>query len=327
MKTYNWAILAPGTIAHRFTKGLAITPNAIPYAVGSRDLNRAQAFANEYGYIKAYGSYEELAQDPNIDIIYVATPHPFHEEAAILCLQHGKPVLCEKPFAVNAKQASRMIECARAKNTFLMEAMWTRFLPAVRKAMELITSGAIGAIRHIIADFGFRAEFDPASRLFSPDMAGGSLLDVGIYNLAFSSMIYGRQPDRIQSYMDIGSTGVDETTAALLSYDKGQSAQLFSSIRLNTAHEAVIYGEAGHIRLPSYWCAKTVLLHNKNGLQEINLPCETEGFQFEAIEVMACLEKGMKESPIMPLDETLGIMQTMDKIRFDNNLFYPFELM
>lgn len=325
MSGFKWGVLAPGKIANRFVQGLAQVEGAQPWAVGSRDLGRAQAFADQYGFERAYGSYEELAQDKDVDAIYVATPHPMHEQAVLTCLEQGKAVLCEKPFAVNHRQAQRMIARAREKNVFLMEAMWTRFLPAVRKAMSLVEGGAIGKVRHVAADFGFRAEADPDSRLFSPELAGGSLLDVGIYNLAFCSMVYGRQPDQVQSHLQIGSTGVDEKAAALLQYDGGGTAFVLSAIRLNTAQEAIIYGEKGYIRLPQYWHATSVILHNQDGEQTFHLPFEASGFQYEITEVMDCMRRGLKESPIMPLDETLALAGTMDRIRRDNQLRYPFE--
>ena len=323
MNQYKWGILAPGTIANKFTDGLAVIPGAIRYAVGSRDISRAKAFAEKYGYKKAYGSYEDLADDPSVDVIYVATPHPQHEEAATLCMNKGKAVICEKPIAVNARQAERMIQCARRNNVFLMEAMWTRFLPTMRKVRELIAEGSIGNVRLVCADFGFRTNINPEGRLFAPAYAGGSLLDVGIYNLSLCSMIYGKQPDHVQSHMTIGSTGVDEETSLLLSYKDGQSAQLFSAIRLATAHEAKIIGENGRIDLPDYWHGKKIKLYNNDGAREFDLPYEASGYQFEAIEVMRCLDEGLKESPVMPLDESRAIMKTMDLIRKDNRLRYP----
>jgi len=326
MRDYKWGILGPGAIARSFAKGLTTLKNAIPCAVGSRDLSRAQAFADEYGFQRAYGSYVELAGDPDVDVIYVATPHPFHADAVITCLEGGKAVVCEKPFAANAGQAARMIECARKNNVFLMEGMWTRFLPSIVKVRELISGGAIGPVRHVNADFGFRAGVNPESRLFAPALAGGSLLDVGIYNLSFCSMIFGGEgPERVQSHMNIGTTDVDETATVMLNYKGGQSALTISSIRLSTAHDAAIYGEEGFIKLPGYWHGNTVILSNKDGVQEMEFPFEPTGFQFEAAEVMSCLEKGLKECPIMPLDETLAIAKTLDKVRFDNHLTYPFE--
>jgi len=322
---YKWGILAPGNITHRFAKGLAQAPDAVKYAVGSRDLGRAKKFADEYGFERAYGSYEELVSDAEVDIVYVAPPHPQHMECTMLCLDHKKAVVCEKPFAVNADQASRMIGCAKKNGVFLMECMWTRFLPSVVKTRELIAGGAIGRVRHINADFGFRAEPDPNSRLFAPNSAGGSLLDVGVYNISFCGMIYGKQPDSIKSHMEIGGTGVDEVASALLSYGEGQTAFVMSAVRLSTNHEAVIYGEEGFIKLPSYWNGKSLILSNGDGKREFDFPYEASGFQFEAIEAMACIGRGLTESPVMPLAETLAVIKTLDKIRAAHDLRYPFE--
>jgi predicted dehydrogenase len=325
MKPFHWGILAPGTIAHKFVQGLSVLKGAVPYAVGSRDLGRAKAFAAQYGIKKAHGSYEELARDPEVDAIYVATPHPFHEPAVLTCLEAGKHVLCEKPFAVNQVQAGRMIDQAREKQLFLMEAMWTRFLPAMRKAAELIEGGAIGQVRHITANFGFFAEVDPESRLFAPDLSGGSLLDVGIYPLALCSMVYNRPPDRIQSRLVLGETGVDEAAYVQMDYEGGGSAQVFSAIRFDSTGEAVIYGTEGHLRIPEFWHASRVFLTNGEGSREFHLPFEASGFQFEILEVMDCIAKGRTESPLMPLDETLALARTMDSIRQANHLKYPFE--
>lgn len=325
MKPFKWGVLAPGTIAHRFAQGLLTIEDAVPHAVGSRDLGRAQAFADQYGFHKAYGSYEELARDPEVDAIYVATPHPMHEAAVITCLDAGKAVLCEKPFAVNQTQAGRMIAKAREQGVFLMEAMWTRFLPAIRKAAELLSSGAIGSVRHVTADFSFHAEVDPDSRLFAPALAGGSLLDVGIYNLALCSMVYGRQPEQIQSILTMGDTGVDEAAYVQLGYPGGAGAQVFSAIRFDSTHEAMIYGTEGFLRIPGYWHASELALNNREGERSFHLPYEASGFQFEIMEVMACMAAGQTESPLMPLAETLALARTMDSIRKANGLIYPFE--
>ena len=325
MAKYRWGILGPGSIAKKFAAGLAALPDAVLCAVGSRDAGRARAFADEYGFERAYGSYAELAADADVDAIYVATPHPQHQEAATLCLSAGKAVLCEKPFAPNASQASRMIECAKKHNVFLMEAVWTRFLPSILKTRELIAGGAIGEVLHVNADFAFRAPANPESRLFNPDAAGGSLLDVGVYNLSFCSMLFGRQPDRVQSHLSIGETGVDEFASVILNYKGGQSASLFSALRVGTGQDAAIYGENGYIKLPGYWHGDTVVLYNNEGTKEFKLPFESTGYQFEAAEVMSCLNRGLKESPVMPLRETLEVIKLADRIRFDNNLKYPFE--
>lgn len=323
MKKYRWGIIAPGSIAGKFAESLQTISDALLYAVGSREKSRAETFAQKYGCEKIYGSYREAAEDPLTDIVYVATPHPQHEEAAIMCLENGKAVLCEKPFAVNARQAERMIQSARKNNVFLMEAMWTRFLPAICKVRELLAEGAIGKVNLVCADFGFCADVDPQSRLFSPALAGGSLLDVGIYNLSFCSMVFGKQPSNIQSHMVIGSTGVDEECSVGFMYDKGQNAILHSAIRLLTPHIATISGRKGRIEIPDFWRAQSFKLYKGDQVQEYNLPYESFGFQFEALEVQRCLNEGLKESPVMPLEETLAILQTADFIRRENGLCYP----
>jgi len=326
MKKYKWGILGPGVIANSFAEGLTALPETAElYAVGSRDAGRARAFADKYGFKKAFGSYIELVSDPEVDIIYVSTQNTQHEEAVLTCLEAKKAVICEKPFAVNSKQTRRMIDTAGANGVFLMEAMWTRFLPSIVKTRSLVADGAIGEALHVNADFGFRAGVDPDSRLFDPKAAGGSLLDVGVYNLAFCSMIFKQKPRRIQSHLSLGATSVDESAVVILSYGGGRSASVFSAIRTPTAHDAAIYGEDGYIKLPSYWHGNAVILSNKDGVREFRLPFESSGFQYEAAEAMACLDKGLLESPALPLEETLSISETMDMIRFDNNLQYPFE--
>ena len=325
MKSYNWGVLAPGNIANNFAKGLKHAPGGVFNAVGSRDLGRAQKFAAEYGFAKAYGSYEELAADKDLDIVYVSSQHPQHMEHAMLCMKNKKSVLCEKPLAVNAAQAKKMTDCAKENGVFFMEAMWTRFLPSVVKVRELIGGGAIGAVKHISADFSFRSQIDPEGRLFRPDAAGGSLLDVGVYNVSFCSMLYKKQPDRIQSHMNIGETDVDELASALFSYGGGETAFVMSAIRLSTNQEAIIYGEDGYIQIPSYWHGDTVILSNSDGKKELKFPFEASGFQFEIIEAMRCLGAGLKESPVMPHAESLAVMETLDKIRAAHGLKYPFE--
>jgi len=323
MKQYNWGILAPGRIANKFAEGLAVLPDAVRYAVGSRDIGRAKEFADKFGFKKTHGSYTELAEDPDVDIIYVATPHTFHEEAAILCLKNGKAVICEKPFAVNERQAERMIRCAEDNKVFLMEAMWTRFLPVMVKLRELLDAGVIGKVGLVSADFGFRSNVNPEGRLFNPALAGGSLLDVGVYNLSMCNMVYKQEPKSIKSQMRIGSTGVDEECSVMLQYEEGQSALLFSAIRLASRHDAIIVGEMGRIEIPSYWHGTSLKVMAKDLNEEFDLPFEASGYQFEALEVMNCLEKGLKESPLMSLKDSLGIIRTMDLVRRDNKLRYP----
>ena len=325
MRAYRWGILAPGSIAHRFAQGLSVCENAERYAVGSRDAGRAEAFRERYAFKRAYGSYEEFASDPALDVAYVATPHPHHTEAAILLMERGKHVLCEKPLAANAAQAARMIACARANGVFLMEGIWTRFLPSIVRLRELIAEGAIGEVRRVEANFGFRAQTDPNGRLFAPAMAGGSLLDVGVYNVAFARMVFGARPSAVDSKLHLGETGVDEEAALSLTYPSGATASLYSAIRVNTPQDATVFGTEGSIYLPSYWHGDTLILRGKDGEAVTRFPFESTGFQFEAAAVMECLARGEKESPVMPLDESLENMRLMDAVRAEHGLAYPFE--
>lgn len=322
----RWGILSTGRIARHFAEAIRESQDAELIAVGSRTIDKAQAFATQHGIPRAHGSYEALAGDPEVDAVYISTPHPMHKDNSILCLQAGKAVLCEKPFTVSAAEARAVIDVAHAKGVFLMEAMWTRFLPGLARVRELIAAGAIGEPRMISADFGFRAPFDPASRLFDPWLGGGSLLDVGVYCVSLASMIFGR-PARVAGLATLGATGVDEQAAWVLGYQKGELAVLSSAVRTNTPHEAWINGTEGAIKLHAPWYAPTRLTLRRAGQAEhiIDTPIEGNGFGYQAAEVAACLRAGRLESAILPLDETLSIMQTLDQIRARWGMTYPFE--
>jgi dihydrodiol dehydrogenase / D-xylose 1-dehydrogenase (NADP) len=327
MKKFKWGILGPGAISQAFVSDLKLLEEAELYAVGSRSLEKAQSYAKEYSIPKAYSSYEELTQDPEVEIIYIATPHPFHKEWAIKCLEAGKAVLCEKPITINAEDAKEIYDAAKKNNAFFMEAMWTRFLPVMVKVREWIRSGAIGEIRMVKADFGFRANIDPEGRLFNPELAGGALLDVGIYPISFAYMIFGKSPVEIISTAHLGETGVDEQGASIFKYDTGELAILDSSIRTSTLSEACILGTKGNIKIPSqFWRAKAAIL-NVEGEESLIYEDNRNsiGYYFEAKEVMECLSKGLKESPVITLEESLDIMKTMDTIRNQYGLKYPFE--
>ncbi|VBB07660.1 Hypothetical protein LUCI_2925 [Lucifera butyrica] len=326
MEKIRWGIMGPGTIAHSFAKGLLALPDAQIAAVASRSHSRAADFAGQYGIGRAYGSYEELARDPDVDIVYVATPHPMHKGCAFLCLQAGKAVLCEKSFTVNATDAAGLIAYARQSGLFLMEAMWTRFLPAVEKVRQWLAEGIIGEVRQVKADFGFLFDGHPAHRLLNPELGGGALLDVGIYPVSFASMIFGTQPSSITSLADIGLTGVDEQFAALFGYEGGKLAMLSGAVRTDTPQDAWILGTKGSVFIPDFWHAKALVLTLQGRAPEkYELPFEATGYNYEAAEAMRCLREGRTESAVMPLDETLTIMKTMDVIRKQWGLRYPCE--
>ncbi len=322
--TIRWGIMGPGSIAKRFTAGLKETPGAVLQAVGSRDLSRARSFADEYGYHTSHGSYEALVNDPEVDIIYVAVPHNGHRDGCLLALHAGKAVLCEKPFTMNRAEAVEVVTAARKLGRFLMEGMWTRCFPIMVKVRELLAENAIGNVRMVEADFGFRAGFNPSSRLFDPNLGGGALMDVGIYCLSLASMVLG-VPESITGFATLAETGVDEQAVMNLRYKNGALAMLSTAIRTNTAHAATIYGEDGRIELHSpFWMCSSMTVHRsgKDPLT-VEMPFSSSGFQFEAMEVQRCLNAGLLESPVMPLDETLQLMGSMDELRRQWGVIYP----
>ncbi len=322
----RWGILGTGGIAAHFATGLGSVPGAAITAVGSRTQEAADRFGERFGVPRRHGSYAALAADPEVDVVYVATPHTLHRANSLLCLGAGKAVLCEKPFALNAGEAAEVIAAARARGLFLMEAMWSRYYPAMVRARELLAAGAIGEPRLLHADLGFRATVNPVGRLFNPALGGGALLDVGVYPVSLASMIFG-EPTAIASQAHLGETGVDEQAGMVLSYAGGQLAVLYTSIRTLTPHEALIMGTAGMLRLGLDWHKPNRLTITKPGQPEevIPLPFEGNGYNYEAIEVGDCLRAGRRESAAMPLDETLAIMRTLDTIRAQWGLRYPGE--
>lgn len=327
MDAIRWGILGTGGIAQKFAEGLALLPNARMTAVGSRTQDSAELFGAKWKIPHRHGSYAALMNDPEVDAVYIATPHSLHRENAIGCLTAGKAVLCEKPFTINARQAEDVIGLARKKRIFLMEAMWTRFLPIFVKIRSLLKEGAIGTVRQVQADFGFRPAFDPKSRLFDPALGGGALLDLGVYPVSLASMVFGEAPQRLASRAALGRTGVDEQTGAVLEYSDGRMAVISCSLRFESPRAAEIIGEDGWIRIHRpWWYANTITLtRSEQAAEEIALPSLGNGYAHEALEVMDCLRSGKLESGVMPLDETLHIMQTLDAIRGEWGLKYPGE--
>ena len=326
MRKVRWGILGTGAIARQFVEGLIYLPEAEVLAVGSRSEASAAEFADEREIPRRYASYDDLAADPDIDVVYVATPHPFHADNAELCLEAGKAVLCEKPFTVNAAETERVVWLARDRGLFLMEGMWTRFFPLMEKLRRLVSDGAIGEVRMLNVDFGFRTDLDPASRLFDPKLGGGALLDVGVYCVSLASMVLGR-PSGSVGLSHLGETGVDEQASVILEHEGGRLANLSIGIRTATPQEATIMGTDGYIRVHSPWWRPTSMTIERpgEGTETVEAPVSGNGFNYEAAEVMRCLEAGATESEIMPLDETLSVMRTMDGIRAAWGLRYPGE--
>jgi predicted dehydrogenase len=325
-RTIRWGILGTGRIAGLFAQGLAAVPDATLLAVGSRMQEAAEAFGARFEVPRRHGTYEALASDPEVDVIYVATPHPMHHDNTLLCLRAGKAVLCEKPFALNAAQARAMVAEARSRKLFLMEAMWSRFYPAFDRLRELLAAGAIGEVRLLTADLGFRSNVNPQGRLFNLALGGGALLDVGVYPVSLASHILGT-PSGVVSRAHLGETGVDEQAAIILSYPQGQLALLHTAIRTTTPHEATIMGTEGMIRLGLDWHKPDRLTISRPGQDDQVIACPITGnaYNYEAAAVGSYLRAGQTESPIMPLDESISIMETLDTIRAQWGLRYPGE--
>lgn len=323
MKKYNWGIIGPGKIARKFTIGLKQLENANLYSVVSRSKERAEDFAKEYSYKKSYGDYLQFASDPELDIVYVATPHSHHHEHTLLCLKNGKAVLCEKPFAVNSSQVDEMINSAMENNLFLMEALWPPFQPSYIKAGELISKGACGQVEYINSRFSFKAPYEPKLRTFNPDLAGGSLLDIGIYPVIDALTFIGK-PDSIETSVVFAGTGVDESTGILFGYKDGRGASLYSSFANDGGPCTDLICENANIRISRGWDYTQYLsIEYGNGeKEEYTYKPDAKGFHYEAAEVMRCLDKQLKESPVVPLAFSRELIRTLDRIRKKAGIIY-----
>jgi len=309
----RWGIMGTGGIAGAFAADLALTDSGTVAAVGSRSQASADAFADRLGIERRHASYEDLATDPDIDAVYVATPHPMHHANALLALNAGKPVLVEKPFTMNADEARELVKVARDNNVFLMEAMWTRFLPGIRRVRELV--GGLGDIVTVTADHGQWFAENAEHRLFAPALGGGALLDLGVYVVSFASMVLGK-PDRVVSMIDPAFTGVDGQTSMIFGYESGAQAVLTCTLRAKSPTRAAIVGTEGRIEIDgAFYAPAAVTLTPRDGEPTV-IPSvhEGRGLRHQADEVALRLAAGETESPLMPLDETISIMETMDAV-------------
>ncbi|RED58592.1 Gfo/Idh/MocA family protein [Cohnella lupini] len=322
----KWGIMGPGGISSSFAKDMIHAPGAELVAVGGRSKEKAEEFANRFGAARSYGSCEELATDPEVEIVYIGTLHPAHKENALTLIRGGKAILCEKPFTMSAAEAREIVELARERGVFVMEAMWTRHLPPIAKVRGWLREGRIGETRLLKAEFGFDAGWNPESRLLDPAKGGGTLLDAGIYPVSFASLVFGEQPSRILSSAHIGETGVDEQFSLLFEYDGGRTASLQGAVRLWMNNDAWIYGTKGKIHVPQFLFASEATLHvDGEEAETFKDDRVAQGYAFETIASMNAIREGRLESPIMPLDETIAIMGTLDAIRAQWNLKYPME--
>jgi predicted dehydrogenase len=326
MEKIRWGIISTGMIANAFAIGANFLEDAEVVAVGSRSQVSADAFGEEHHIPRRYDSYEALANDPDVDVIYIGTPHTLHAQNTLMCLNAGKHVLCEKPFTINAAEAETCIQLAQEKGLFLMEAIWMRYIPAIVKLRQLVNDGLIGTIKMIQADFAFHSPFDAEHRLYNPALGGGSLLDVGIYPISFTTMLLG-QPKTVHAHADIGQTGIDEQATMLFEYDNGVAALLSCGIHADMPNDAIVKGTKGYIRVHSpMWNPQRLTIHLRGQAPQVmDVPFESNAYNYEAAEVAACLRAGKLESDILPLAETLATMRLMDTLRASWGMKYPQE--
>lgn len=322
----RFGILGTGVIAGQLAAAFADAAGCELVAVGSRKAASAEAFAERWHVPTAHGSYEALCADPQVDVVYVATPNALHCDNTLLAIANGKAVLCEKPFAINATEARRMVAAARDRGVFLMEAMWTRFLPLWTELRARIADGAIGEGRLLSADFGFRADYEPDTILFNPAMGGGALLDVGVYPVALAHMLWG-PPDTLTAVATKTPNGVDDQTAAALQFPTGAIALISASLSTETHQDATLSGTKARLRIHRpWWRPDTATITNEDdSTEEIHLGFLGNGYPHELLEVARCVRQGLQESPTMPLSETIAVMETLDKIRTAIALRYPME--
>jgi predicted dehydrogenase len=312
--TIQWGILGTGGIARTFTEDLLLLGHEV-VAVGSRAGGTAEAFAERYGIGRAYGSYAELAADDKVDVVYVATPHNVHHSAARTCLEAGRAVLVEKPFTTTAADAEDLVALARERNLFAMEAMWTRFNPLVARLRALVADGAIGEVKAVYADFSENFPFDAGHRLWAPELAGGALLDLGVYPVSFAWMLLGA-PATVQAMTTPAPTGVDANTGILFGYESGAVALLHCGFLATSPQTATITGTKGWVEVAGpFWHPDTMTLH-RDGAEPETFRVEPagHGYTYQAEEVARCVDAGLTESPAMPLDESVAIVRALQTI-------------
>ena len=324
-KTINWGIIGPGGIAHKFAQSAAVVDGVEVVAAASRTPGKAKAFAQKHSIENYYAHYAQMLRNEDVDAVYVATTHNFHYENVKQVLEAGKAVLCEKPFTVNAAEMKSLIALAEQKQLFMMEAMWTRFLPAVAQVREWLAQDIIGTIKQVRATFGFLFPYDPEHRLFNPDLAGGAVLDAGIYPLSFANMVMKQKPVEVKALGDIGATGVDDQSSYLLKYESGCLALLNATMTAPVASRAEVIGSEGRITIPrSFLNAQEVWLElvDQEPIQ-MKFPHEDNtGFKFEIEAASESIRNGLLENEIMPLTDTLQLMETIDEIKNQLGLVY-----
>ena len=321
----NIAFLGAGRIAHVLAKTMVQMEEVTLYAVAARDLDRAESFAAEYGFARAYGSYEEMLSDPAVELVYIATPHSHHFEHMKLCIDHGKAVLCEKSFTLNASQARQIAALARQKGVYVAEAIWTRYMPSRRIINEVLSSGVIGNISTLTCNLSYPVTYKP--RIVRPELAGGALLDVGIYGLNFALMHFGDDIIRTDSSVRFTDTGVDAMETITLHYRDGKMAVITAGVLSRGDRKGIFYGEKGYIIVENINNPQSISVYNLTDelVEKITVPAQISGYEYEIREAIARIREGHIESASMPLDTTIAVMERMDNLRKDWGLVYPME--
>jgi len=324
-KKIKWGILGLGGIAHKFADDLLLIDNAEINAVASRSIDKAEAFKKRYNAQQALGSYEELFQSSEVDVIYIATPHTTHKELSIRAMRHGKNVLCEKPIGMDRAEVAEMVAVAREQKVFLMEGLWSRFNPTINKVKELIESGKIGNLGYLHADFSFYALQRPVdSRLLNPDLGGGSLLDIGIYPIFLAYLLLGK-PTKISSSSKFLTNGVEIQTSMIFEYPEAQ-AILYSGLTSESKMEAELSGSEGTFYLWPRWHEANGFTLKQNGeTEDVELPTLGIGYTYEIEEVHRCLHEGKKESELWSLQNSIDLMDLLCEVRSQNGIVFPFE--
>ncbi len=328
MRKYRWGIIGTGKIANRFAEALNNIPEEAELtAIGSRNLNTAKSFAEKYNAVKCYEGYENLAADPEIDVVYIATPGRFHYKDVSMMLEAGKRVLCEKSITMNGDEAEKLINTARSKGLFLMEAMWTRFFPLHIKIRELLASNVIGDIRGMYANFSYIAPEGSKNRFWNVNLGASSLIDIGAYGISFASSLFGK-PEEVTGIASIGEEGFDYQNSCIIKYKEGRIATIVSSQVSFDVKTAVIFGTGGKISINEPWYKPTsmTLYQKMKEPETLEFPLgKFNGLEYEIREVMSCIDKNETESKIIPLDESLEVMRTLDRIRSQWGFKFPFE--
>ena len=319
------AILGPGRIAHTVAPALVALPEIECYAVASTNLERAQAFAVKFGFQKAYGSYEEMLRDPRVELVYITTPHSHHYEQMMLCLEHGKHVICEKAFTVNAHQAKKVFALAKEKGLYVAEAIWTRYMPSRKIIQAILDSGVIGKLNVVTGNLSYKIDYK--ERLVDPALAGGALLDVGIYGLNFALMHFGNDIDRVESSVQMTPSGVDGMESITIFFKDGRMAVLNHSMYARSDRKGIFHGDKGYVVVENINNPNAVNVYNDNDelLAHYDVPEQINGYEYEFKEAVRCIAAGKTESDSMSAAESIFVMELMDTLRKQWGLVYPME--